>query len=84
LGWFALATNLGHQNFYWAPRSPTVPLILFEIVVPIATGLALLTRSGRIARLLDALPLTWLVGVQFYRVLGGIFLVLWWDAALPW
>ena len=47
-------------------------------------GLVLLTRSARIARLLDALPMSWLVGVQFYRVLGGVFLVLWSAGYLPW
>lgn len=84
LGWFALTTYLGQQNFYWAPRNPTVPLILVGVVVPIVIGLALLTHSRRFVRLLDALPVSWLVGVQFYRVLGGIFLVLWLDAEVPW
>ena len=84
LGWFALAYYLGRQNVYWAPNNPTVPTIQFGILVPIVIGLVLLTRSTRTARLLDALPMSWLVGVQFYRVLGGVFLVLWSDGRLPW
>jgi hypothetical protein len=29
--------------------------------------------------LVDALPLSWLVAVQFYRLLDFMFPVLWWD-----
>ena len=84
LGWFALATYLGRQNVYWAPNSPDVPTIVFGVLVPILIGLPLLMRSARMARVIDALPLSWLVGVQFYRVLGAIFLVAWSDGYLPW
>jgi hypothetical protein len=84
LAWFALAVYLGRENIYWAGDNPTVPTILFGVVAPIAIGLVLLKRSARIAQLLDALPLSWLVGVQFYRVLGGVFLVLWSDGRVPW
>ena len=84
LGWFALATYLGRQNVYWVLNNPTFPTIPFGILVPSIIGLVLLTRSARIARLLDALPLSWLVGVQFYRVLGGVFVVLWSAGHLPW
>jgi hypothetical protein len=84
LGWFALAEILGRQNIYWSVNNPTVPVILFAILIPIAVGLFLLVRSARVARLVDALPMSWLVGVQFYRVLGFMFLVLWWRGHLPW
>jgi hypothetical protein len=42
------------------------------------------TRNARFARLVEAVPLSALVGVQVYRVLGAIFLVLWADGRLPW
>jgi len=35
------------------------------------------------ADLIDAIPLSWLVGVQFYRSLGIMFLILWADGHLP-
>lgn len=47
------------------------------IFLPVLIGLPLLLRSGTIARLLDAMPSWWLVALQAYRVLGGIFLVGW-------
>lgn len=84
LGWFAIAHYLGQQNVYWAPNNPIFPTIQFGIVVPVLLGLILLTRSARIARFVDALPLSWLVGVQVYRVLGAIFLILWSGGHLPW
>jgi hypothetical protein len=84
LGWFALAYALGRQNVYWVPDNPTVPTLPLGILAPVIIGLVLMMRSARIARLIDALPLSWLVGVQFYRVLGGVFVVLWSAGRLPW
>lgn len=84
MAWFALAFYLARRNFYWTPNNPVVPTVQFGILVPIAVGLFALLRSARIVRLLDALPLSWLVGVQFYRVLGGVFLLLWSSGAMPW
>jgi hypothetical protein len=45
--------------------------------------LALLWRSVSLNRLLDAVPQTWIVGVQYYRVLGLIFLLLLAGGHLP-
>ncbi len=84
LVWFALAQYIGRQNIYWAPNNPTMPTIQFGILIPLIIGLVLLMRSARIARLIDALPLSWLVGVQVYRILGIMFVVLWWGGFLPW
>jgi hypothetical protein len=40
-------------------------------------GLPFLLRSQRVGAILDAIPSSWLVGLQVYRVFGGIFLVAW-------
>ena len=37
-----------------------------------------------IASLVSAIPLHWIVAAQVYRIIGGIFLVLWADGRLPW
>lgn len=84
IGWLALTIFLGRENVFWAVNNPTVPTIQFGVLIPIALGLWLLTRSARVGRLVDAIPLPWLVGVQFYRALGLVFLVLWWGGSLPW
>jgi hypothetical protein len=58
------------------PR-PGVPALPIAIFLPVLLGLPLLLRSRRIGELLDAMPAPWLVGLQVYRVFGGIFLVAW-------
>jgi hypothetical protein len=56
------------------PGVPTLPIAIF---LPVLIGLPFLLRSRRIGALLDAIPASWLVGLQVYRIFGGIFLVAW-------
>jgi hypothetical protein len=73
--WFAAAQALSMAGaFQGAMDRP--PTIEFGIFVPIVIGLVWLWRSTTAMRLLDAVPQSWLVGVQFYRVLGLIFLLM--------
>lgn len=82
--WWAVIQALGAQNVFWAGDGvETGPLVLATMVIPVAASLFVLARSGRVGDLIDAIPLSWLVGAQFYRVLGVIFLVLWLDGRLP-
>jgi hypothetical protein len=43
----------------------------------------LILRSSTLARVLDAVPQHWLIGVQSYRALGIIFLILYGAGKLP-
>jgi hypothetical protein len=54
-----------------------VPALPIAIMLPLLVGLPMLLRSRRIATILDAMPPYWLIGLQVYRILGGIFLVAW-------
>jgi hypothetical protein len=58
-------------------RVGAVPALPIAIMLPLLAGLPLLLRSRRIATILDAMPPYWLIGLQVYRILGGIFLVAW-------
>ena len=80
--WFGFALMLSYAGAFRgaAGRMPTIE---FGIFLPIVIGLALLWRSATATRLLDAVPQSWLVGVQFYRVLGLIFLPLLAEGHLP-
>jgi uncharacterized membrane protein YhaH (DUF805 family) len=70
--WFAAAAAASYAGaFRGTPSSP--PTIEFGIFVPVIVGLLWLWRSATAMRLLDAVPQSWLVGLQFYRVLGAIF-----------
>jgi hypothetical protein len=86
IGWEVVAQYLGAANTYLATieTPPTVPTILFGLLIPLAVAGIALWQSESIARLVAAIPLHWLVAAQVYRVAGGIFLVLWADGRLPW
>lgn len=85
-GWEVVAQYLGAANTYLATieNPPTVPTVLFGLLIPLAVAAISLWRSESIARLVSAIPLQWLVAAQVYRVGGGMFLVLWADGRLPW
>jgi hypothetical protein len=73
--WFAVALALAYAGVFrgQADRPPVIP---FAIFLPIVIGLLLLWRSDAVRRLVDAVPLSWLVGIQVYRAVGVIFLLL--------
>ena len=60
-----------------------VPVVPVAILLPVLLGFPVLTRSRAVASLLDATPASWLVGIQVYRVLGGVFLAYWIHGAVP-
>lgn len=60
-----------------------VPLLPVAIFLPVLFGSFVLTRSRAVASLLDATPPSWLVGIQVYRILGGMFLVYWIHGTMP-
>jgi hypothetical protein len=84
IGWEAVASYLGAANAYFATSERAVPTIMFGLLIPLVVAGIALWRSESIARLVSAIPLHWLVAAQVYRVMGGIFLVLWADGRLPW
>lgn len=55
-------------------RNPAIPI---AILFPLIVGLPSLLLSARVTAVLDAMPTSWLVGVQVYRILGGTFLFAW-------
>jgi hypothetical protein len=80
--WFAAALVLaGFALSHGA--SDGVLVIGLGIFVPIVIGVIALPRSETMDLLVHAVPQSWLVGVQFYRVLGGILLVLFGRGQLP-
>jgi hypothetical protein len=78
--WLAIVWWLAVDGaFRPRPGAPALPIAIF---LPVLVGLPLLLRSTRIGALLDAIPASWLVGLQVYRVFGGIFLVAWSRGAM--
>ena len=65
------------------PGVTAIPLLPIMIVVPTTLVIAFVWRSTRIGTLLDAMPAGWLIGLQAYRVIGGVFLVNWLMGTTP-
>ncbi len=82
IGWFLLAIALASVDAYRAAQN-RIPTIQYGILVPILIGGLLIWRSPRLARIIDAVPQHWLIGVQLYRALGVIFLILYATGKLP-
>jgi hypothetical protein len=84
VAWEAVAQYLGAANTYSATTEGAVPTIMFGLLIPLAVAAIAFWRSDSIARLVSAIPLHWLVAAQVYRIMGGIFLMLWAVGRLPW
>lgn len=83
LAWYGLTTVLAMRDVFLVSAAVTFPALPVAVLIPIVVGTAVLLRSRTAAAVLDATPLSWLVGVQVYRVVGVIFLLLWAAGSLP-
>ncbi|MGO8953908.1 MAG: hypothetical protein ACLPWS_16770 [Rhodomicrobium sp.] len=81
--WFSAAWALGKSGALEAQPGVLLSRTAIAIVLPVILGTVLLTRSRRVAAILDATPASWLMGVQVYRVLGFVFLALLARGLLP-
>ena len=82
VGWFFAALLPSWLGLYQG--SPArIPTIEFGLLAPIIAGLVFYRTSPLLRRITAAAPQSLVVGVQFYRVLGVIFLVLLLDGSMP-
>ncbi len=82
VAWFVVPVLLAPSEAYRAVPD-RLPTIQFGLFAPILVGAILIWRSALVARVIDAVPQHWIVVVEFYRVLGVIFLVLYASSQLP-
>jgi hypothetical protein len=80
-GWLVLAVVLAATGFFVTGPSEA-PRIGWALI-PLALGFVLLAASAGFRGAVEAVPPDRLVGVQLYRVLGGVFLVGWALGILP-
>jgi len=74
--WMAAAWSAAINGVFVTGASPSpLPLLPLAIFLPVIIGAPLLLLSKRVGQLLDAMPATWLVALQLYRVFGSVFLV---------
>ena len=82
IGWLVLSIALAARGVYHVDATG-IPTVQYGILLPILIGSVLIWRSETVARIIDAVPQQWLVGVQLYRALGVIFLILYATGKLP-
>ncbi len=80
--WFAVAWSAAINGVFRTGASP-LPLLPLAFFLPVIIGAPLLLLSKRVGQLLDAMPVTWLVALQLYRVFGSWALAAWLRGELP-
>ena len=80
--WFAVAWSAA-INGVFIPGASSLPVLPMAIFLPLIIGAPLLLLSKRVGQVLDAMPASWLVALQLYRVFGAQWLAYWLHGALP-
>ena len=80
--WLAVIWS-GAINGLFLPRVSPVPLLPLAIFLPVIIGTPILLSSKRMGQVLDAMPVSWLIALQLYRVFGSLFLVGWARNVIP-
>src|SRR6266446_1031865 len=70
--WFAVAWSAAINGVFLRTGTLLLPLAIF---LPVIIGAPLLLLSKPVGQVLDAMPVTWLVALQLYRVFGSVWLV---------
>jgi hypothetical protein len=82
--WFAIVWSAAINGaFRLGTPPPPVPWLPLAIFLPVMIGAPLLLWSRRVGQVLDAMPATWLVALQLYRIFGSWALAAWLHGLLP-
>ena len=81
-GWFFAALLTSWLELYQGGPG-RIPTIEFGLLLPIIAGVVFYWTSPLLRRISAAAPQSLIVGIQFYRVLGVIFLVLLLEGSMP-
>jgi len=82
--WLAVIWAAAINGVFRAGISPIpIPQTPLAIFLPVIIGAPILLRSRRLGEVLDAMPATWLIALQVYRVLGSVFLIGWAGGTVP-
>ena len=79
--WLAVVWSAAINGFF--KPGGAIPLLPLAALGPVIIGAPLLLRSRRIGQVLDAMPASWIVALQVYRVLGSTFLIGWVYGVVP-
>jgi hypothetical protein len=79
--WLAIIWSAAVNGFF--KPGGAIPWLPLAALGPVIIGAPILLRSKRIGQVLDAMPASWIVALQVYRVLGSTFLVGWAYGVAP-
>ena len=74
--WLGLVMLLGGWGLFKASLDPSVPYLAFSFALPILAGCWFMFGTRRGGELVRSMPQEWTIGIQAYRGLGAIFLIL--------
>ncbi len=77
--WLISSDMIGRLGGFSA-RPGILPI---AILAPLIAGLFLTVRSRKLAAVVDTIPSSWLIGLQFYRIFGAVFLLQWARSLTP-
>lgn len=80
--WFAVVWSAA-INGVFRTGAASLPLLPMAIFLPVIIGVPVLLLSKRVGQVLDAMPPSWLVALQLYRVFGSWFLAAWLRGVAP-
>lgn len=80
--WFATAWSAAINGVFMTGGA-SLPLLPMAILLPVIVGAPLLLLSERVGQVLDAMPASWLIALQLYRIFGSWFLAAWLRGAAP-
>ena len=80
--WLGLIWSSAINGVFRGGVTP-IPLLPFAIFLPVIIGTPIMLLSKRMGQVLDAMPASWLIALQLYRVLGSGFLIGWALGVVP-
>lgn len=80
--WLIVAFTLSLRGFFVSSAAAAVPRIVYALI-PLTIGYLAYGLLRSVRSVVDEIPMHWIIAVQFYRVLGVVFLVEWMLGVMP-
>ena len=83
-GWVVLIVNLARNNVFRIDQTTSFPPpILGGVLLPILVGYAAFRYWSAFRQVISQIPQHWLIGIQAFRITGGIIFILYLNGLLP-
>ena len=83
LAWLCGITTLSYVGVFQAREGWLFQAVGPGIAIPFIIGVLVYRTNKSLSTLVNSIPVQWLIGLQVYRVVGFLFLALYWRGALP-